>query len=123
MGMELVKFFDKLHEVAGGREISAGDVDSAFQIFLGLGDFHFRLVHQGNDFLRPSAKEHPLRREAHTPATSIQEGDAHFLLQVRHLARQSGLGDMQPLRRLGNALLPGHHEEIFQYAKFHVVSL
>ena len=117
--MECLKFLNETHEITCLREIPSCHADGAFQIFCRLRDFHLRLVDQRDDLFGASAKKNAFRRQCDLASAPIQERDAHIRLEVRHLARQRRLRDVEAAGRLRDALLTRDHEKIFQHTDFH----
>ena len=72
------------------------------------------LVHQGDDFLRPLLEEHTRIGKGHLPLAANEQIGPQRLLQIRQLAADGGLGDMELLRRLGNIARLGHRQKILQ---------
>ena len=50
---------------------------------------------------------------------AVEEEDAELLLEQADLARQRGLGQVQPGRGLGEALLLGHGQDVGQLVQLH----
>ena len=104
---------------AGAEEFPAADGDLAGELLRLVPEVPFRLVRQGDQFLRPALEQHAGLRQDDVVVAPDKELDPELLLQLHDLAGQGGLCHMEHLRGPGDVFLPGDGQEVVQNAKFH----
>ena len=82
-------------------------------------DFPFRAFRKRQDFLRARLEQHAFLREAEGVVLPVEKFLAEPLLQLRHLARERRLREVQAPRGAGNVAFFGDGEEVAERAKFH----
>ena len=106
-----LQFSGRLRQQAHAVGLSSSDRHVAHDVFVRTGDLLLCLLNQREDLLRPAAQNHALLGEYDFPGTlgpPDQQLFSQILLHPLQLGGQGGLGDVQGLRRCGDALLPGH---------------
>ena len=98
--------------------LAAADIDVPAEARLRADELALRLFVQGEDLLRAAAQELSRFGQAHFFAAH-EEGLPHFFLHFLDLPCEAWLGDVQKVRRLGDALFPRDGEEVFHLNEFH----
>ena len=87
--------------------------------------FGARGLHVGQDPANEGQERLAVRRECHQalPGPAVEQEDAELAFEQAHLTAQRGLGQMQPLRRLGEVALLGHRHHVAELMQLHLHSL
>ena len=87
---------------------------------LDLGDLLLRQLHQPHQLLGAAAQHLSFLRQGDSPVAALKQRHAEFFLQILHLPRQGGLGDVQGLGGCRDRALTDHREKVLHRANVHI---
>ena len=102
-----------------GPGFAGADSHGARNVVLDLRDLFLGHLHQAHHFFRPFAEHHAFFSEGDLPVSADEKGYAEFFLQLLHLPRQRGLGDVQRLSRRGDRAFPNHSQIVLHCPYIH----